>query len=57
MSTRSKRPRCAACRTALPDGTTLTTCGSCRMQGVLFSKKVAQRLVRRRSRGDAEGGR
>jgi hypothetical protein len=52
MSTRTKRRRCAVCRTPLPDSFTRDKCaGACQAQTVLFPKRVALRLIRKSGGG------
>jgi hypothetical protein len=51
MSTPTRRPRCEVCRTKLPEDATPGRCPTCRPQGVLFPKRIAQRLVRRSVKG------
>ena len=53
MSTRLMRPRCEVCRTKLPDTAKPGRCSTCRPQGVLFPKRLAQRLSRRTRTGGA----
>jgi hypothetical protein len=51
MSTRPTRPRCEVCRTKLPENAKPGRCATCQPQGVLFPKRIAQRLVRRSVKG------